>query len=554
MRLPVGRYLRAGWLCMGILLLLPFATNAQSTKHITLRQNTNKAPLPQGTQVTLLARQTNKKDPRGTWARLRILPGEPARLPEDTPANVLTRQTDVVQARGRTQKQYGQTGTTRTVYFAYARTADGTLYESVAWSAGRKRFEAAYERVGGSATFDMRRVRNAGRIAKINAAYFNGAAPPAQAPAPVATTPTDAPPADMPSETATPETPLNLRQLTLEYVEVLPEGPKVHLLPIGTQVVAFKRPAKTVRGGYASVPLADLNGDLPETKDPLPTPAKTSLLTFNGSALDLTLPTTSAKFPSAYLMYALTPDGRMFQSVAPSRTGHVPAYTAIDNSFFRMAPLEDMDRARVVASTFFSGNGATDGGPAAVVNGSWWTAAWVWWLAGLVGLVLLGALFVQLRRQQRTVNDPHWNAPLSAQPPPHYPEPEPAHEAVEVSLREEPPREETPALELNVLPSTLPEPSLTRPQVVMPEPAFQVRPHAVTEEVYVASASDLETLGDGGPDPHETSNMLRAFVEMDNALFRQEVAPHLGQDAQLEAHLRQYRRRVRENIKQIFLK
>ena len=365
-----------------LLLFYPDTSIAQVERNLRLRAvtgNTARAArqsLPEGTRVAVLVRQTDQKDFAGSWARIRIRTGTNEVLPEDQPEDQRNFEIhlDSLNNGGRTHAGYAATSSSRQIYFLYGLTPDGTLYESVAWSSNRKRFESVFERVN-RADMDMREVTDAGRIDRVMGMFFSGSA--------------------HGGENVAPPREEMLKDLTLEYVEETQDGPKVHLMPAGTRVVVFQQKADSLRTGYIFRALDEAEALEPE-QQLSPAVYHRDTLTANGSRPGFTFPKTDQSNPYVYLIYGMTPEDQVFESVRRTPGGAIPVYDLMDDSFFQMARISDQDRVVRIQQAFFSTP------IAAVAETTTPSSTSSFWMPALLGLLALGivlTLFLVYRRK-----------------------------------------------------------------------------------------------------------------------------------------------------------
>lgn len=365
---------------------------APPVRKVQLRLNVGaRLPLPAGTRLAVLVRQTPLRDNRGSWARIRIRKGVDERLPEAYPPGErpFRLHFDELTAGGYTGDAYPLTSATQNVYFIYALTPADLLYETVAWSTTRRRFESAFERFSEGALVNVRKITDDERDADVRRLFFEaGIAEDTD----VAELFQSNPPSQAPPDSFD-EVPEG-RPLTFEHVTFEGDQPTVHLLPAGTEMAVFTTRAGTL-GEEGFEPVAVTPGVAPES-DPESQRHKRTRLTSAGSAADLSYPDTDVSWPFAYLFYAKTPEGQLFESIQ----GEGAAFVIIDDSFVTMRPINDGNRIRAITEAFF----VTEEERSA--EAAFALPAWLLWALGALVLAGIGGGFALSRR--RKAGQPRW--------------------------------------------------------------------------------------------------------------------------------------------------
>ena len=374
--------------------------------------------LPEGTRLVVLQKRTDKRDRYGTLARLRLR--DSSEYPEIQRSGYETISDEIISS-SRSRERYSLTDAGSNVYFIFALSPSDDLLQSVAWSSTRNQYEPAFERFVGQ-EIDMRTVSNRARKSAVLNLFFGGSnARAAIVPllgsdentnessddnSSIETESSEDDRQAIESETPTTEdqalvpiekpdfsagsdikTRILLSELTGDA-----EVP-LRTLPVSSEVAMFSTEASISAGGYSFVPLPNSELPFPESTQTRPTFATLSSGA-NGPQLSRQLPKTDVLNPSAYFFYAMTPAGKLYQSVGSTGSHYVPAYETVRTGTFIMTPVLDTNRSKQIKKLYWE----------EAADYSWWK----WALPLVLGLLLLSWLLARQAKKKERAAEKEW--------------------------------------------------------------------------------------------------------------------------------------------------
>jgi len=374
-------------------------------------RRSSRVSLPTGTQLVVLQKRTSKRDRYGTLARLRLR--ESSSFPEVDRSGYDTFSDEVI-STSRTKERYSLTDAGSNVYFIYALSPSNDLYQSVAWSSTRNQYEPAFERFVGQ-EIDMKSIASGSRKNAVLDLFFGGAL----SNAPLLGVQSDQEEeANDETETSEPDPSESDEEASIaDGQAIVPiEKPdfsagsdvkmKVLLseltgddqvplrtLPVSSKVAMFSTAADISEGGYSLVPLPNSDLPFPESTQTKPTFATLSS-GGNGPELSRQLPKTDVLNPSAYFFYALTPAGKLYQSVGNTGSHYVPAYETVRTGTFIMTPVLDANRSKQIRKLYWE----------EAADYSWWK----WALPLVLGLFGLFWLLSRQAKKKELAAEKEW--------------------------------------------------------------------------------------------------------------------------------------------------